>query len=346
MCQTCTSLGYYEGNCWSPSPCDSGTAVPTQSTAAFSTSPSSAATSWTPPIRLCSSGQTVSQHFGSTLMTSGINSSIERITASDDGKSNWTCNLGDAYCSIRGPGHALDGLNDVCLLWDDACCGNGTAAFDDLWSNDLVNQLLQNKCFVNPSTNCTNNNPVGRMDEFKKLKQWLRSPECFGMFPTVRDRNDAMVIHEDALWKQNCCGECNVAVEKIDVYYWPDPHADRSCLDIIGNGTATTPSGATTNGNGVYWGCTSQAVSEIDVTGSYNVTTVVYFTTATLTTVASYTFMAYLSNPWDASPCTRPGPLEKLDKRTLIPMTLEPRDHSIVVTNTEASTAMLGNYTL
>lgn len=57
-----------------------------------------------------------------------------------------------------------------------------------------------------------------------------------------------------------CCGGCDFGADKVDVYYWPDPLADTSCLSIIGSQISDVADGATTDSMGsLYWGCTIRA---------------------------------------------------------------------------------------
>ena len=91
---------------------------------------------------------------------------------------------------------------------------------------------------------------------------------------------------------------CWAVVGTVDVYYWPQPGADTSCLSIIGtatmpplqDATITTTSLSDTGWTTVtYWGCTPPPGT-------------VYLTTAEMTTVDGSSFKTYLVNPW-SQPC-------------------------------------------
>ena len=60
-----------------------------------------------------------------------------------------------------------------------------------------------------------------------------------------------------------CCGSCEMNVQNVDIYYWPEPNVNTSCLSIIGDSVRPVDYGATrsvwTDGtetvNDTYWGC-------------------------------------------------------------------------------------------
>ncbi len=93
-------------------------------------------------------------------------------------------------------------------------------------------------------------------------------------------------------------GDCMVIVGTVDVYYWPEPGADTSCLSIIGNATMPLLQNATTTTTSLsytgwttvtYWGCIPEPGAS-------------YLTTAQMTTVDGLPFKSYMVNPWSA-PC-------------------------------------------
>ena len=135
-------------------------------------------------------------------------------------------------------------------------------------------------------------------------------------------------------------------VNRVDVYYWPDAHANTSCLSIVGDEISDLAAGATTGKGGtLYWGCTSLN-SDPPSVGSQLIVT-----TAVLTSIASMTFRSYLYNPWLSLPCytsstTLSSHLDpKVRPRETRPSIL-PRGHTLVASNESVSTAMLGNFTL
>ena len=216
--------------------------------------------------------------------------------------------------------------------------------------DSIMNTLIQNVCFHDPSPNCSKNNPIGRMSAFDEVKNWMRSPECESNDPRIMDMekgNDADVIKEDLFMNETCCGNCMVDTDRVDVYYWPDAHANTSCLSIIGDEISDLAAGATTGeGGAVYWACTSRDSSQVSGVGSSLIVT-----TAILTSIASMTFRTYLYNPWMSLPCeTSPTTLSsdldsKAKPRDTRPSIL-PRGHTLVAPNGSVSTAVLGNFTL
>ena len=86
-------------------------------------------------------------------------------------------------------------------------------------------------------------------------------------------------------------------VGTVDVYYWPQPGADTSCLSIVGDATMPPLQNATTitslSGTGwttvTYWGCTPLPGAD-------------YLTTAQMATVDGSSFKSYRVNPW-SQPC-------------------------------------------
>ena len=267
------------------------------------------------------------------------------ITQSDE------CLLQNPYCSLRGAGHSMDGLTDECILWDSSCSGNRVSATSHFYGS-MTDTLMGNPCFFDPSPDCSTNNPPGRISAFDEVKDWMRSPQCMSEDPMIiseEEGNEANVIKEDLFLNETCCGNCQVAADRVDVYYWSDPHANNtSCLSIVGDGISDLAVGATTGTSGdLYWGCTSW-VSERGQSGPAFPLIV---PTATLTSVASMTFRTYLFDPWGESPCQDTSPSlssnisDIITPRGSLP-SLYPRGHSLVVPNASVSTAVLGNFTL
>ena len=259
------------------------------------------------------------------------------------------CQLQDAYCSLQGSGHSLDGLSDVCLLWDTACSGDRSSATQQFY--DTVNGVLQkNSCFYNPSIECTEKNPPGRMSAFSQAKEWMRSPQCDQDDPSVmalKGTNYEYLIDQDSFLNETCCDNCQVNADHVDVYYWPSNHTNTSCLSIIGDGVSDLAVGGTTEGPGqVYWGCTTY----YPVSGWPSPGSPIIATTATLTTIASITFRTYLSNPWldlcHTTPMSSTSASNTTVKSNGTSRLLRPRGHSLLAPNASVSTAVLGNFTL
>ena len=243
-----------------------------------------------------------------------------------------TCVLTSSYCSLapnpQSTGASLDvnGLDDECLLWDDSCGGNRSFAISKFFggvNNEMptIVDLTKNVCFEDiEHYNCSSHNPPARLDKFKEIKSWMRSPKCFpahdeyqagydaahpahGVYPDgqtgKRKRDlDGLPLQNSTTEKYGtCCGICNLEAENVDVYYWPDPAADDSCLGIIGDSILPPDHGATTDTELIqtYWGCTiSAAVTEPDA--------VSILTTARLMITGSLSWKAYEPNPWSPLP--------------------------------------------
>ena len=287
------------------------------------------------------------------ITTAPFETSMPAYRSNSSLVSSSECLLQDAHCSLQGPGHSLDGLKEECVLWDTSCSGNKTLATMQFYGS-VVTAVTKNQCFQDLSPDCSKNNPPGRMSTFGELKNWMRSTECESEDPNIKDLMDpeksnyADVIKGDLYMNQTCCGDCEVAADKVDVYYWPDPHADTSCLSIIGNETSDLAVGATTDKAGnIYWGCTSWNSSP----GSSGLGSPLIVTTATLTTIASVTFRTYLYNPWWSLPCensptSMSSSLDPKVKPRNTLGSLRPRGHTLVAPNGSVSTAVLGDFTL
>ena len=259
------------------------------------------------------------------------------------------CLLQEAHCSLRGPGHSLDDLKDGCVLWDTSCSGNRSLATKHFYGS-IMHGLKKNKCFYDSSPDCTKNNPLGRMSAFDKAKEWMRSSQCDAESPSIielKGTENADLVKENSFLNQTCCDNCQVAVDRVDIYYWPSPHADTSCLSIIGDGESDLAVGATTENSDIYWACTSWSSSQ----GQSGPGSPVIITTATLTTIASLTFRTHLCNPWINSPCESSAgalssSLNSKVKRDGTGQSLHPRGHSLVAPNVLVSTTVLGEFTL
>ncbi len=44
-----------------------------------------------------------------------------------------------------------------------------------------------------------------------------------------------VITYDDTVYEHACYGTCQLWAEKVDVYYWPKPGANTSCLDIVGD---------------------------------------------------------------------------------------------------------------
>ena len=77
---------------------------------------------------------------------------------------------------------------------------------------------------------------------------YVRDPSSIEM----KNGNEANVIQEDLFLNQTCCGgDCEVAADQVDIYYWSTPHANTSCQSIVGDGISNLAVGATTDRSSV-----------------------------------------------------------------------------------------------
>ena len=261
------------------------------------------------------------------------------------------CLLGDPDCSssgitttLAGPTAALH-FSEECLLWNGTCSGNKTQALVDFFGgtdiDDTLTLLQENSCFVNSTYDCSGLEPGPVLSDFPVIRNWMRSPQClssssewasiFGVPQITASEGDS------------CCNTCYIAVQNVDVYYWPEPGSDSSCLSIIGNVTNPPLFGASTGTAGTYWGCTA-------LDGHYT-------TTAILTSIGPVTFKESLINPWVSSPCGGASPAATTLPSQSIqgrdsPPRLHVRGHSLIIPSNAStdglppSTVVTGGYTL
>ena len=305
--------------------------------------------------RITSSVSTEDPESGLPHVTSSLSRSTEsrglkptsriHITSRTQSSIGSTCELQDEFCSFRGSDHAMDGFRDVCVLWNSSCSGNTTLAAHKFWPK--TSELVYNSCFQRPSPACTKSNPAERMSAFAEVKNWMRSRQCFVLSHDVfPDPNHDAQLQNALFLNGTCCNSCQVLVDKVDVYFWPQPNANTSCQSIIGDEVSSVADGATTDDMGnVYWGCTASLIPG-DVKGTNPFTVI---TTATLTSIASLQFKTYSYNPWDDSPCGDSSSSSGLNATATHHNdrsgSLVPRAHSLLATN-DASTVVVGSHTL
>lgn len=97
---------------------------------------------------------------------------------------------------------------------------------------------------------------------------------------------------------------CGLMVGGVDIYFWPDPSRDTSCLSLVGNATNSPMQDALTStiyggwnnsiSSTVCWGCTARD----PVAGTS------FITTAVLAVTGSLSAKQYLFNPWSSQPCS------------------------------------------
>ena len=234
------------------------------------------------------------------------------------------CAIYDDFCSFKASNGTIieataTNLSDQCLLWDDSCSGNKTAAIEKFFDTAFRDQhaelpsicrsLKCNSCFqqrfLNQSDCDTYNHPE-RLSELQKIKDWMRSPQCvsaadewiaktgysWGYYFRMMNQSKAEFIKQ---WGNSsfvnlpsCCGSCLIYPASVDLFYWPEPDSDTSCLSIIGDTVRPIDYGATTKGGNTYWGCTVSTMT---------------LTTAHITTVGSLAVKLSDFSPWSTPMC-------------------------------------------
>ena len=186
---------------------------------------------------------------------------------------------------LRLENPSLSALNDVCVLWDRNCTGNRTQALSDFF--EVVEEYLEsNDCFLTPSSNCSQYGSHLRALEFQKVKDWMRSPPCM----SSRSEFNSVYQTRSMLDRDFCCDQCYLYGDNVDVYYWPNPGADTSCLSLIGTDINPPDLSATTDEQDTYWDCHTPS------TTGWNFP----IRTAKMATIGSLTFKATLCDPWSS----------------------------------------------
>ena len=237
------------------------------------------------------------------------------------------CDIGDMFCFFRNYDGSLTeakptSLKDMCVLWDSSCSGSRTAAIKKFFRSTV--DFGGNACFEQTpggdSSACITYNPRSRLLEWDKIKQWMRSSQCSSALDTYHELNKTGHGTLDRFYPDvsTCCLRCYIQAANVDLYYWPEPGVDTSCLSIIGESVRPLDYGATTATVSVlhqftqrvdtvtYWGCTASTLkTEIltykgHLTTRYNRETI---TTAKITTIGSLAVKHSAFNPWSSAPC-------------------------------------------
>ena len=209
--------------------------------------------------------------------------------------------------------------SDVCALWDPSCKGNKTLAAEEFFGQGKANSsgtmfdLLLDPCFDGrgtdaSGTNCTSSLLDPASASFSSAaKSYMREPQCSKDYESI-DPVSSRTSDE-------CCGTCYIYGPNVDVYYWPEPGADTSCLSIIGSDVVPLDVGAQTDEGGVVYWAASTNLYDIYVPTK---------TTALITTINGVVVKEAITNPWDASPSiTTTRPVSNVKKRN--PLSVHPR---------------------
>ena len=247
-------------------------------------------------------------------------------------------------------------------------------------------KIIDNDCFLQNNavnqSDCDRYNPPDRLSNFEKIKKWMRSQQCvsaakewLAMTGTAwqvvfggREPPDLGLIAESEDADDNpesnspsCCGTCNVFAKNVDLYYWPEPDADQSCLGIIGNSSRPLEYGATTavdyGSTKIYWGCNTTSIGMIEGEPGVSTTITYVLTTAEITTIGSLTVKVSSISPWSSSPCLEDDAGVQRSNQSINVRngyaSVYARDHSLIVPSsiTQAeglpvSTIVSGDFTL
>ena len=314
------------------------------------------------------------------------------------------CAIDDLYCSFKGNvsngNSSNEAFKDQCLLWDASCSGNRTLAIEEFFNN-TIESLIGNQCFsqfdagvqagdpglsipfvgasglvqldnIIPS-DCKDYNPSERISEWRDIKSWMRSPSCVSAQDEWKEAGGKATPDNSTGGKESCCEGCVVGAQNVDIYYWPEPDVDTSCLSIVGSSVNPFTYGATTSANTTYWACSLKApatsVFPEDLayasSGSYYVSsgsiTSVYpiITTAQIETIGSLTVKVSLLNPWSSSPCiendTTPQGSNSSNSSVGLHVrhAVQARNHTLLSpssitqeSGSSVSTVVMGNFTL
>ena len=308
------------------------------------------------------------------------------------------CTVQDSFCSYEGFNKSIGNASisafaNQCLLWDASCAGNKTLAMDEFF-NGTQSDLYNNQCFnlidqgvASPQSLiaenngtmgnlsqyglCETYNPPERILAWKKIKSWMRTPECAAAKQAWAKQekipNDYWSDPNYANAASPCCRSCAVWANNVDLYYWPEPDINTSCLSIIGNSVHPYDFGATTAGYSTYWACAAKTTVTSTSTWTGNSLVDAYTTTTTISliTTAAIQFMANipvkmpLINPWASSPCTEVdttprGPNSSNNSvENHGQQAIQARGHTLIIPspitsakNLTVSTLVVGNFTL
>ena len=281
------------------------------------------------------------------------------------------CAFADSFCSFRYGNRTIksanpEGLKDMCILWDTSCSGNRTLAIGKFFGQSEFGDpwiaISGNKCYLRNRglnlSDCERYNHPSRLSEFRKIKDWMRSPQCasarwendflpghFNYQSSIDYRNlsvsyllkHGISYNFDILDFYQCCGGCFFQAGIVDIYYWPEPDADTSCLSIIAQAVEPLDYGATI-GDRTYLGCTGLTTLTGTVGGTLITTTFETSTVVTeITTIGSLLTKIYWYNPWSSGPCVQD---EKISPNANLSVwfhnrsaSIGLRDHSLILPN-------------
>ena len=239
-------------------------------------------------------------------------------------------------------------LDRLCVLWNSSCTGSIVAARNEFFGNESGETLLSNECFQNQPTDplqsnglkgCYNIESSKTLLQFGQAKKWMRSPQCLAN-ATQWEKEQPLYAkipdlpHADT-GAAYCCAKCDLSVQDVDIYYWPEVDVDVSCLDIIGDTSHPLDYGATTTSQQYeYIGRSSSSIAYETYWGCMGPDSSIT-TTAYITQINSITFKASSYNPWLPPPCTTNAPQAIAPKATTAASgehaSIRPRAHSLII---------------
>ena len=237
------------------------------------------------------------------------------------------CDLDDSFCFFRNDDGTLTkanptSLDDMCVLWDSSCSGDRTSAIKKFFQSTV--DFGGNSCFEQTpggdSSACVTYNPPARLLEWDKIKRWMRSSQCSSALDVYDNLSKTNHSTKERFYPDvsTCCLRCYIQAANVDLYYWPEPDADTSCLNIIGGSVRPLDYGATKVSVSVlhqltprvdivtYWGCTASTLNTGTSTYKGHLTTWhsrETITTAKISTIGSLTVKLSAFNPWSSAQC-------------------------------------------
>ena len=202
-----------------------------------------------------------------------------------------------------------------CPLWNSSCTGDRSEALSQFFHNDTV-QLKYDPCFVDTidlPCNASAYSPASASQR-SMIKSWMRQLACTSAFQEYSAKATTDTMLTQGL-DRYCCGSCGIEGPNVDVYYWPSPNAETSCLSIIGTSVNPILEGAATYCDSVastcktYWGYT--LVSPLFKIGFSNMCLYRptdfnaynhYVTTMIYTSVNGISLKIPWSDPWGSRP--------------------------------------------
>ena len=189
-------------------------------------------------------------------------------------------------------------LGHDCIIWNNSCRGDRPSAIESFFDH-TYEDLLGHSCFFAPwEERCLHLYDASELSQIHYLKDWVRTPECWSSFSEYNRTHGFSLYNGNMEHNNFCCKLCNSFSENVELFYWPDPDDDTSCLSILGNTTSAFTDGATTDGSGMtYWGCTQTPGSVL--------------TTAIVETWGNMTLKVTIIDPWGPLQCPTEATLSR-----------------------------------